>query len=289
MRHDGNFSPPGPGNLDDKRPYRETAIPGTGIVASPLGPVVYHHFSGYVTYHALVSRIEKRFSQGFTLLASYTFSRAIGDTCGFAASGDTPACGYQDPRNLRLERSVDNQDVPHRFVFSGIWEIPFGAGRRWGAGSSTLVRAVFGDWSLGSIVSYSSGRPFNLTVRGNPANTGSRVIVNRPDVTGRAYAGERTVARDFNVDAFAANQQFQIGNLGRNALRQRGAFGWDLSAYKNISLREGVLAQFRFEAFQFTNTPRFSTPGHTLGTADFGRITAARTPRNLQLGVKFLF
>ena len=152
-----------------------------------------------------------------------------------------------------------------------------------------LVRAVFGDWSLGSIISYSSGRPFNITVRGNPANTGSRAIVNRPDVTGRAYAGERTITRDFNVDAFAANQQFQIGNLGRNALRQRGAFGWDFSAYKNISLREGVLAQFRFEAFQFTNTPRFSTPGHTLGTANFGRITAARTPRNLQLGVKLLF
>jgi len=289
VRHEGNFSPPGPGRLDDKRPYRQAAIPGTGIIASPLGPVVYHHFSGNVTYHALISRVEKRFSQGFTLLASYTFSRAIGDTCGFAASGNTPACGYQDPRYLRRERSVDNQDVPHRFVFSGIWEIPFGSGRRWGARSPSVVRTVLGDWSLGSIISYSSGRPFNLVVRGNPANTGSLAIVNRPDVTGASYADERSITRDFNVDAFVTNQQFQFGNLGRNALRQRGAFDWDFSAYKNIPIREGVFAQFRFEAFQFTNTPRFLTPGYTLDTADFGRITAARTPRNLQLGVKLLF
>ena len=103
------YSPPGPGNLDDKRPYKSAAIPGTNIVTSPLGPIYAYHFDGNATYHALVTRLEKRFSGGFTLLTSYTFSKAIGDTCGNAASGNATNCGFQDLRNLRVERSLDSQ------------------------------------------------------------------------------------------------------------------------------------------------------------------------------------
>ena len=289
IKHDGNFSPPGPGDQNSKRRYRSAEIPGTGIVASPLGPVVYHHFSGNLTYHALVTRLEKRFSRGFTVLGSYTFSKAIGDTCGFAASGNTPACGYQDPRNLRIERSVDNQDVPHRLAVSGIWELPFGEGRRWRIPAAGLGDAMLGGWNVGSIITYATGRPFNVSVPGNPANTGTNTIVNRPNVVGNPLAGERSVERDFNVDALVTNNEFEIGNLSRNALRQRSAFNWDVLAFKSFPVRERIECQFRFEAFQFTNTPRFGVPGNQLGTADFGRITTARTPRNLQIGLKLLF
>ncbi len=289
VRHEGNFAPPGPGNLDQKRPLKSAEIPGTGLVASPLGPVIYHHFSGNVNYNALVSRLEKRFSHGLALLGSYTFSKTIGDTCGFAASGNTLGCGYQDPRNFRLERSVDNQDVPHRLVLSGIWEVPVGHGRRWMSDLGGTRNALLGGWAIGSIVSYGSGRPYNVVVPGNPANTGSVAIVNRPNVVGDPYTGNRTVERDFNIEAFVRNKQFEIGNLGRNALRQRGAFGWDLSLYKDVPVREEWRLQLRFEAFQLTNTPRFGTPGNQVGTANFGRITDARTPRNLQLGMKLVF
>src|SRR5262249_39711474 len=122
-RYDDNFSPPGPGNVDDKRRYKSAAVPGTSIVSLPLGPVYGYHFNGNSIYHALVTRLEKRFSNGFTLLTSYTFSKAIGDVCGNSAAGDTSNCGFQDLRNLRAERSVDNIDVPHRFVLSSVYEL----------------------------------------------------------------------------------------------------------------------------------------------------------------------
>jgi hypothetical protein len=283
-RYDDNFSPPGPGNLNAKRRYQRAEIPGTGVVTSPLGPVYGHYNDGNSNYHALITKLEKRFSSGFTLLASYSFSKAIGDTCGNAASGNTTGCGYQDVRYLRLERSVANEDVPQRFVASGVYELPFA--RR----LPPAARAVFGGWSIGSIVVAASGRPYSPTVSGNPANTTSGFgIVNRPNVVGAPYDGERTITRDFNTAAFVPNRQFEIGNAGRNILRQRGFFNWDFSALKNFQIHEKMRLQFRFESFHFTNTPRFGQAEAVLGTANFGRITSADTPRNLQFGLKLIW
>jgi len=288
-RYEDNFSPPGPGDLNAKRRYQQAEIPGTGIVSSPLGPMYGHYQDGNSIYHALLAKLEKRFSGGFTLLGSYSFSKTIGDTCGNSAAGDTSGCGFQDTRYLHLERSIANEDVPHRFVASGIYELPLGKSRRWGAALSRPLEAVLGGWAFGSIVVWASGRPFSPTVSGNPANTGTFGIVNRPNVVGDPQAGRRTLERDFNIDAFLRNNQYQIGNAGRNILRQRSFFNWDFSALKDFRLHEQLRLEFRFEAFHFSNTPRFEQPGNVVGTTGFGRITAADTPRNLQFGLKLVW
>ena len=288
-QYEGNYSAPGPGGINTKRLYNSIEIPGTGITTSPLGDVYSHRFDGNSSYHALITKLEKRFSAGFTLLTSYTFSKSIGDTCGASAQGNATGCGYQDPRNMRLEKALDNQDVPHRFIASGLYDLPFGKGRPWGQQTNSVVQAIFGGWTLGSIVTASSGLPFSVTVAGNPANIGNINIVNRPMVTGDPYAVERTVQQDFNVNAFARNPAFTLGNAGRNILRQRGFFNWDFSALKNWEIRETIRVQFRFEGFHFSNTPRFGVPGNTLGATNFGTITSADTPRNLQLGLKLIW
>ncbi|MBX5495287.1 MAG: hypothetical protein IRZ15_08115 [Bryobacteraceae bacterium] len=172
---------------------------------------------------------------------------------------------------------------------SGLYDLPFGKGRRFGGSAHPLIEAVLGGWTVGSIVTASSGLPFSPTVTGNPANTGTISIVNRPNVVGDPYASERTVARDFDTSAFARPAAFTIGNAGRNILRQRGMFNWDFSALKSWQFQERLRLQFRFEAFHFSNTPRFGTPGNTLGAANFGQITSADTPRNLQFGLKLLW
>lgn len=285
---DENYSAPGPGNINAKRPYQTVAVPGTSINAA-LGPIYGYHFNGNTNYNALVTRLEKRFSQGLTLLTSYTFSKAIGDVCGASAFGDTTGCGYQDPRNLRNERSVDNTDIPHRFVTSGVYELPVGRGRRFGSRIPRALDAIAGGWAIGSIVTVASGAPFSVVSAGNPANIGSFTTVNRPNVVGDPYSTPRTLAQDFNTAAFVNNAQYTLGNAGRNILRQRGLFNWDLSANKEFSIQERLRLQFRFESFHFTNTPRFGVPGATLGTATFGQITSADTPRNQQLGLKLIW
>jgi hypothetical protein len=289
MRYEDNFSPPGPGNINNKRPYTRAEIPGTGIVSSPLGPIQGYKNNANSSYHALVTRVEKRFSQGFTLLSAYNWSKTIGDTCGNAASGNTTGCGYQDTRNLHLERSVDNQDIPHRFVLSGIYDLPIGRGRAIGGGMNRVAHAVAGGWAIGSIVTWASGRPYSLTVNGNPANTGTIGIVNRPNLVGNPNPTTRTLRQDFNTAAFRANNAFEIGSLGRNTMRQRSFFVWDFSVLKDFQLQERLALQFRFEAFQFTNTPRFEQAGNVVGTNNFGQISAADTPRNLQFGLKLIW
>ncbi|MBI4873496.1 MAG: TonB-dependent receptor [Acidobacteria bacterium] len=288
-QYDANFSPAGPGTIDAKRTYSRLSIPGTGIVASPLGPVYSHRFDGNSIYHAMIAKVEKRFSRGFTLLASYTWSKNIGDTCGSAVQGNATGCGFQNLFDLRPERSVDNQDVPHRFVTSALYDLPFGKGRAYMRKANPVLNAVLGGWTAGSIVTMVSSVPFSPTVQGNPANTGTYTVVQRPNVAGSAYDGERTLARDFNTDAFARPANFTYGSAGRNILRGRPTFNWDFAALKNFQLLERLRLQFRFEAFTFSNTPRFGAPGNVFGTANFGLITGAGTPRNLQFGLKLIW
>ena len=289
MRYEDNYSPPGPGNLNDKRRYKSIELPGTGIVTSPLGPLFGYHNNSNSNYHAMIAKIEKRFSNGFTLLSSYSWSKTIGDTCGNAAAGDVAGCGYQDVRNLRAERSVDNQDIPHRFVASGIYELPYGRGKYFGGTAHPALNAILGNWSAGSIVTWAAGEPYSITVPGNPANTGDRTIVNRPNLVGQPYALNRTLDRDFNTAAFASNAQYQLGNLGRNTMRNRPDFNWDFSLLKDFRFGDRVRTQFRAEAFHASNTPRFNQPGQSWGTTGFGTITGAETPRNLQLGLKLIW
>nr|MCU0228651.1 TonB-dependent receptor [Bryobacterales bacterium] len=289
QRYDDNFSPPGPGNINAKRPLSRMPIPGTDIVVSPLAGIFGYHHNGNSIYHGMLTKLEKRFSQGFTVLTSYSFSKTIGDTCGGAAQGNAGGCGFQDIRNLRLERAVDNQDVPHRLVVSGVYELPFGRGRRYGASMPGVADAILGGWAIGSIVTASSGRPYSATTQGNPANTGNIGVVNRPNIAGNPYAGDRTLQRDFDTSLFTPNAVNTIGTAGRNILRQRDQFGWDFSALKDFRIVEKMILQFRFEAFQFTNTPRFGQANGVVGTNAFGQITGAATPRNLQFGLKLIW
>jgi hypothetical protein len=288
-RYEDNYSPAGPGNLNDKRRYKSIELPGTGVVTSPLGPIYGYHNNANSIYHAFIAKVEKRFAQGFTIISSYGWSKTIGDTCGNAAAGNTAGCGFHDTRNMRAERSADNQDIPHRFVASGVYDLPFGKGRKWGANMHPVLNAILGGWSTGSVVTWAAGEPYSITVPGNPANTGDRVIVNRPNLVGDPYGIERTLRRDFDTSAFVANAQYTLGNLGRNTMRNRPDFNWDFSALKDFVFSERVRTQFRFEAFHASNTPRFGQPGQSLGTAAFGTITGADTPRNLQLGLKLVW
>ena len=289
QRFDGNFSPPGPGDIDAKRPFRSAAIPGTNIIA-PLGNLFFYDNQGNSIYHAMVTKVEKRFSSGYTLLGSYTFSKTIGDTCGGSAAGNAVNCGYRDLRDRSIERAADNQDIPHRLVLSGLYDLPFGRGRRYGSGWSSALDTIAGGWTLGSIVTWVSGAPYSIAVSGNPANIAGDTTRNSPNVMRDPYRGiEQTLQADFAPSAFAAPAEFTMGNAGRNIMRNRTEFVWDFSLLKNFQIWERLTLQFRFEAFQFTNTPRFGQAGATFGTSTFGQITSAETPRNLQLGLKLIW
>jgi hypothetical protein len=149
-----------------------------------------------------------------------------------------------------------------------------------------------GGWSLGGILTLTTGRPFNITVNGDPANSGQ---TDRANLVGdpNAVPGGRGVAEFFNTKAFQANLPFTYGNLGRNAMLGPGFSNLDCSLMKEATpfkvKDQPVDLQFRWEFFNIFNHPNFGFPGGTLGTPTFGQLTNASNGRKMQVGLKFIF
>jgi hypothetical protein len=288
-----------PGSANERRRYQSILIPtppgaagpAEGKLVSPIGDIIRTQNTGNSIYHSMQAKVEHDFSQGFTLLASWLWSKGIGDLVGDNGPGQAPGSGFQNMANLREERGLNDQHLSHRFVLSGIWDVPFGRGRRFGSDVHRALDVFFGGWSVGGLVTLTAGRPFNVTVNGDPANSSE---TNRADVVGdpNNVPGGRSVEEYFNTAAFQANQKFTYGNLGRNALLGPTHENFDFSLMKRTTLfaaSEPVDLQFRWELFNALNHSNFGFPGGTLGNPTFGQLTSAAPARKMQFGLKLIF
>lgn len=290
----------GPGNVDERRKYKSIVIPPIpgeagppeGVVVSPIGDIIRTQNTGNSNFHSMQAKVEHEFSQGFTVLTSWLWSRGIGDLIGDNGPGQAPGSGFQHMDNLQLERGLLDQHLSHRFVFSGIWDIPFGRGRRFGSAVHPAVDVLFGGWSVGGLVTLTSGRPFNVTTRGDPANHSE---TNRADVVGdpNDVPGGRSVEQYFNTAAFKNNEPFTYGDLGRNAVLGPNHENVDFSLMKRTTLfsakDQPVDLQFRWELFNAFNHPNFGFPSGSLGQRNFGALTSAAEARKMQFGLKVIF
>lgn len=291
----------GPGNINARRRFRSIFVPllvsgatgpEEGIVISPIGRIQRQEYKGNTSFHSLQAKVEHRFAQGFTLLGSWMWSKSISDLIGDSGMGIAPSSGFQNPNDLVNERGLADTHLAHRFVVSGIWELPFGQQRRLASDLHPVLDAVFGGWSATALVTLTTGRPYTINVRGNPANSGQ---TNRPDLVGDpdAVPGGRSVDEFFNTAAFRANEPFTYGDLGRNTLIGPGWNNVDASLLKNATLFSASdnpwILQFRWEVFNLLNQTNFGFPGSTLGNPTFGQITRASPARKMQAGLKLIF
>ncbi|MCP5117551.1 MAG: hypothetical protein GY953_42555, partial [bacterium] len=159
-RMDTNMPSPGPGNVNSRRPIRELDVPGIGLV-TPLADTFRREWSANSNYHALILNVKKRFSGGLSFLANYTFSKALADARG--GQGSTFNVHPQNVHDLRAEKATASEHIPHRFVASANYELPFGRGRPFLSGAHGAVDAILGGWDIGGIMTMSSGRPFTIT------------------------------------------------------------------------------------------------------------------------------
>jgi Carboxypeptidase regulatory-like domain/TonB dependent receptor len=248
--------------------------------------------AGSSTYHAFEALVEKRFTRGLTLLASYTNSKLITDTDSLKGFVGDVSVGVQDNNNRRLERAVGTTDVPQRLVMSYIYELPFGKGKPF-LHNGRFINAVFGGWTLAGITTLQRGKPLALTTATN--NTNSLGGGSRPNNNGHSAgldSSERTISRWFNTSVFSQPDPFTFGSTGRLLpdVREDGIRNFDFSTQKNFAIREKLRVQFRGEMFNLFNTPQFGRPGTVFGNPTFGVVsTQANTPRQIQLGLKLLF
>lgn len=235
-------------------------IAGLGIATEPLyaqygrtATTTVYEPVGTNQYNSLQSRLERHFSHGLQFAASYTWSKAI----GIAANNDS---GLRENAYAywSLNRAVQNYDRTHNLELQGMWELPFGKGKTWlsQGGFGTML---LGGWRLNSIASFMSGLPFYVTASGSSLNlpgSTQRADLVKPDVQILGSVGEY-----FDPLAFKPITDVRFGNMGFNSLRGPGVANMDLSVSRDFPIKERFKAQFRFEAFNFTNTPHFALPG----------------------------
>lgn len=236
------------------------------------------------SYQSLVAKAEKRFARGVTFIASYTLSKNIDQAVENLNEGGS---GRANEYNLSAERGLSDLDRRHNFVGSFTWELPFGKGRKFGAGWNRKVDAILGGWQLGSIVSLRSGFPFDVSYPGDPQNSGTR---NRGNRIASGGLSNPTIDRWFDEFAFVASAPGVYGNAGRNVLIGPGSRNLDVIVGKRFTLPwERHALQFRAEAFNATNTPTFGQPASGLRAPTTGTITQADEPRRLQFALKYSF
>jgi Outer membrane receptor proteins, mostly Fe transport len=265
---------PGPGDPRDRMrfPY--------------MKPTYFAKSIGRNNYNAFQLSLKRSFSNGLMFITNYTWSKSIDIACsGFFG---TEGCAVQNEYDLNGSRSVSSYDVPHNFVGSFIYELPFGRGK-WLATNNKVADYIIGGWQVNGILQLRSGLPFHVSIPGDIANVGNPNTYMRPNVVGDWRLDKRTPERWFNTEAFATPPQFTYGNAGRNIMRQDWTRNLDFSLFRRFPINEQVRFELRAEAFGATNTPIFNIPDANMASPFFGQVRGSTGNRVVQLAGKVVW
>ena len=247
---------------------------------------------GSSTYHAMNLKVERRYANGFNLLANYTWSKFLDNIEGGNEFAGGEGNGYTHPELRRLDRSYSGNDIRHRFIGSSVYELPIGKGKPVDPGHP-VWNGIVGGWSIGTIAEFFSGAPWGAIEQTNLTNTfaGSPRpnLTCDPQLAGGRARGE-ALSQWFNTACFAAPGVGNFGNAARALGFGPGQVNVDLSVNKRWAIRERYGLLFRSDFYNLPNRPNFTVPAAVRGRGDFGRITSTRgTGRQIQLSMRFEF
>ena len=258
-------------------------IPGQSTISNTQARRSYQDYSriGFyeaannTNYHSMVVNLEKRFSQGLTVLTNYTWSKKFDDY------------GWTDPNSRGFDYGLSREDVTHNFKFSNVWEIPK-------IDAPSGFSRVLSGWMLNGMVTWQSGFPFGVSSGRDNSLTG--VNRDRADYVGTTdpnLGQDRShgemVAEYFDTSVFVQNAEGTFGTSGKSILRGPRFFNFDMGVLKNTRFGDRYNVQFRAEFFNAFNNVNFNLPTSNLSSAQFGRITSSLDPRILQFSLKLLF
>ena len=277
--------------------------PGPPIRVNPnFTAINLRDFGSDSYYHGLQIRFRKRYSQGFQVQASYTYSKTIDNSPPILRDFENSPTILFDWFQRNLDRSLSGFDVRNNFVLNFGYELPFGK-----SNTGAAARLVEG-WQINGIVSLADGNPF--TVQNSFDRTGTNAIGpfrhDRPNLKsgGDNNPGGGSPDRYFDVGAFELQPAGFFGDLGRNTVTGPGVANVDFSLFKTTQLSEGVGLQFRAEFFNIFNRANFATPtsqnrfafvganpnGTGIPSGSAGRLTGTViTSRQIQFALKLLF
>jgi hypothetical protein len=274
----------GPGNAQMLRPFPQFS--NVQLIAADIGKS---------WYNGVNLGVEKRYSNGLLFKANYTYSKMLDTTDSRNELAAYPGIdAFTNYYNQASDKGLSGNDIRHRFVFSSVYELPVGSGKRFQPGSR-LLDGVIGGWSLGVIAELRTGTPLSPVELNNLTNSFSDGV--RPNVVGSpGLPGGRPLGQQllewFNVSAFAAPAAYTFGDAGRTFGEGPGSVSLDTSLLKDFPIREKVKLQFRLEVLNALNHPSFGNPNTQQGSPAFGQITslvAGNQARIFQLGAHLKF
>lgn len=300
--------------------FNQVANPFYGIITDPnsslTGPTIYQYqllqpypeFSAITytrslpgassEYNALNLKYNRAFSNGLSLIATYVWSKALDD-------GSEDLIGWsvgnmwRDSNNTMLDYGVSTHDQPQSFAVAGVYDLPYGSGKRWGGSAPWIVRQTLGNWELSTNIRVSSGLPifgiiddYDSPLNNNFGFPSPQV----PDLVGNPVPANQNPNQWFNPNAFLSTYgQYSIGNspIKQPTLREAPTENWDLAVAKGFG-PERFRVQFRGEFLNVFNHPIFGgnynfneclTCGGT-----FGQVYGTRNdPREIQFSLKAMF
>ncbi len=274
-------------------------------------------------YNSLQVEFRRRFTKGLYFQTNYTFQKTLTNGIGTSQTLVEP---FLDNARPELEYSRADYDTTHGFKLNGIYELPFGNGRKFFSGAHRVIDGIIGGWQISPIVTVSSGAPISLfdprgtynragrsgrqtaltslnkdqikdllgvykLEAGNSQGLPAGIYYINPSVinrTGRAAEGFGTTA--FAGQSFFNNAPGQTSGLERAFLNGQWFTNVDATLAKSFRIKENVRFQLRLEAFNvFNHTNFFFGQGQNINSATFGRITSAFAPRIIQIGGRFDF
>ncbi len=273
---------PGIGALQPRRPYPDF---------DTIENVASNNVSSYESLQAKYSR---KFTNGLYMLASYTWSHTLDNGEGDEGFNGGFGNGGAQNNNAPLSAMYGDSyiDVPQRLAVSYVYHLPFGKGQHFVNRGGVLGNAV-GGWNVAGIITYQSGFPYSI--RGvDYSNTGSTNAYPNRLCSGN---GPNLLTEWFNTTCFSdtalqadlAADTPTFGNAGRNIMTGPAYRDWDFVLFRNVRISERFNLDVRGELFNMFNNANFSFPNETITSSAFGHITAANTPRDIQLGLKLHF
>jgi hypothetical protein len=236
-------------------------------------------------YNGLQMELHSQIRRDLTLQAAYTYSKAYDPAAN--GNGVSDLQTVSNPYSYTYDNGPSGLDRTQIAFVNFVYDIPLLRNA-----SNHLLRSTVGGWQVSGIVTLVSGEPLNINLGGASGNI-SNVLPNsnnRPDLAGHVVT-PHTVNSWFTNSGFAVPAPGTFGNLPRNYLRGPGRDNWNLALFKSFVFSEerGSRLEFRAEFFNAFNHTEFNNVSTTYSSSNFGAVTSAHDPREIQLGLKLYF
>ncbi len=287
------------GNQGHHLPFTQdmnAALPGTGMAGMAysgygITSPVFERGTGFNSnYNSLQVNLTKRFSQGISFAAAYTWSKALDNGAGLM-----PFLNNSDPF---ANYGPANFDQTNMFTLSHNIRIPIGAGTAYL--NQGMLGKILGPWELDGIFRYATGLPYTPTSSAAmcncPGNTPTADVNPGPTLVGTGffpgYFG--FFPYQFYVPTQTVSQPGAglFGNIGRNSFRAPGFSNYDLALTRSFVFMEQTRLVFRAEAYNLLNSAHFAMPVTNVNAASFGESTATMPgfgPRTMQFSLQLVF